>query len=588
MSNSKGVHNNGCFTDRLGFCNKQNRPLQREIPYQHVLFNKCPRTLGCLDESSSSEPERSVHQSTCRQYTGNLRDQEGFRTKLCSSVISGINQEKITKHESNFRDQSHKGELQCDCRPTFEGHHNFHRMVNSSKNIQQRDKKEISCSGMGSFCNEQELQAPYVCRSLPRRGSGSCGRYDYELEQSQQRVYVPPDSYDFKSPGEAVSRFSKRSCASNQELCGKTLVHEIIEESQESFSVFNKTTAESTSQYCRARLSYYTSRLEALKLAFSHIFPQEESVISFLISTIRNSSANDYQIKYGIFMEFLKSERIKLRELQLYHVLRFLIHLFNKKKAVRTIYAYRSAISQPLKWCFGLDLNSQHITDILKAMTLKRPNNPPREVKWELKDLLSFMDSSPLDSLEEFALQSSAILILLATGWRISELHACVRDISFLSFDVQNILKIRPHDSILAKNECPLKRWEPRIIKPLYLINGNRSKLCPVFNLQTYLDFSSRKSTGPLFLDFKSCEAMSIQKLTRIICNFIRQGCPGVQVRVHDLRKLASSLSLIKCMNISFFANTMNWNSPSTFIKFYFQQTSLPNLEIVTPGHNEC
>ena len=275
---------------------------------------------------------------------------------------------------------------------------------------------------------------------------------------------------------------------------------------------------------------------------------------------------------------------VKLKELRLVHALQFFIELFNKNRAARTIYSYRSALAQPLKWGFNIDLDSQHVTDLLKAMVLKRPNEPPKEIKWKLNDLLSFIDDTPMGDDETSNLQISAILLLLATGWRISELHACVRNPEFLSIDAQNIVKIRPHKLFLAKNENPSDRWGHVMVKPLYLHDGRRSRLCPVLNLQRYLETSREDESGPLFKIPGSGRPMPIYTLTRLICQLMNRACPESAARVHDLRKLAASVALIKCMSVPLVTSTMRWSSPSTFTKFYLSQTSIPSMEIVTPG----
>ena len=194
------------------------------------------------------------------------------------------------------------------------------------------------------------------------------------------------------------------------------------------------------------------------------------------------------------------------------------------------------------------------------------------------------MEGSSLDQDETGMATVAAILLLLATGWRISELHACVRDSEFLSLDAQHTLKIRPHKAFLAKNESPSERWGHVTVKPLFLQDGRRSNFCPIFNLQRYLESTDRIKKGPLFIRPLFNEPMSLPMIRRLVCNFIRHACQGASPGAHDLRKVAASLALVDCMNLSFVTSTMNWSSTTTFIKHYLLQTPLISVPIVTPG----
>ena len=325
----------------------------------------------------------------------------------------------------------------------------------------------------------------------------------------------------------------------------------------------------------------------ALKAALLQIFPDEQAIVDLWTGTIRESSAKDYETKFKIFMQFLKSHNIPLHTLKLVHVLKFLMSLFLKGKATRTIYAYRSAIAQPLEWCFGIELDSQHIRNLLKGMALRRPDNPPKTVQWNISDVLEFIEEMPLGTEELPLLQTTAILLLLATGWRISELSACVRQQEYLHFTTEGHLKIRPHKTFLAKNEAPTRRWDHTTIRPLFLENGRRSKLCPILHLQEYLRASKNDLVGPLFKKPGTTDELPIRTLARYVCNFIRKASPRSKVSVHDIRKMASSIALVKCMKLSLVTSAMRWSSTSTFINFYLNQTSLPSSHFVTPEQNQ-
>ena len=84
-------------------------------------------------------------------------------------------------------------------------------------------------------------------------------------------------------------------------------------------------------------------------------------------------------------------------------------------------------------------------------MYIQRPNIPVAAPAWSLNKVLLELDKLEDNISLELSLQKTAFLLLLATGWRISELHACVRDRDFCFISSENVLRIRPHPSFYCK-----------------------------------------------------------------------------------------------------------------------------------------
>ena len=184
----------------------------------------------------------------------------------------------------------------------------------------------------------------------------------------------------------------------------------------------------------------------------------------------------------------------------------------------------------------------------------------------------------------EQLLQNSAFLLLLATGWRISELQACVRDKEFCFINSSSTLLIRPHSSFLAKNESQERRWQHKSINSLQLTDGSPSHLCPVRSLQEYLRRTSRVKEGPLYIHPLTQKPMSIYQLSTTICKLIQTAEPSVKATVHDVRKYASSQSLLETMQISEVVEAVNWKSPHTFWKYYMFPTKPLVRAAILPG----
>ena len=174
--------------------------------------------------------------------------------------------------------------------------------------------------------------------------------------------------------------------------------------------------------------------------------------------------------------------------------------------------------------------------------------------------------------------------MLLATGWRVSELHACVRQEEYCQFSYDSSLRLRPHPSFLAKNECPRRRWTHKEIKNLILPDGKVSKLCPVSSLKSYINRSNSSQTGPLFQPFrKEAKPFTVAQLSSHICKLILEADEETKAKVHDIRKYASSCALAQTMLIGELTNAIGWSSPVTFYKHYLSATESLRVNAVLP-----
>ena len=575
--------NDGCIPQGMGH-RIGGGEIFRAFSPNDVLLNQCERTLGSVDGSLIDRQRESFHPNISRQYPSYLHHQERLRQNFSSPFPRGSYTKKNTKQETDPGSETHPGIVQCPIGPALSQHHHFDGMVSPTNDLQQQNPEKISSPQMGHVRHVPEQEASEICVSVSRYRSKGHRRANDGLVPHGGTIHVSPHSSNFEGGGEMARVETQDNCVSHGILASQTLVCQTIEDQQNVLQNLNSPSTSSGEHYRVPDVSYRTPRLEFMKVALRDTFPGEEEIIQFLVSTIRPSSAKDYQTKFSLFMNFLRTNAIALQDLKLINVLQFLMFLFRNRRSARTIYSYRSALSKPLKWYFNIDLMSPYVSDLLKAMVLQRPRQPPKELSWDVKELLSFVEEFALDQDETNRAAITGILLLLATGWRISELHACVRDAEFLSIDTQNILKIRPHKAFLAKNELPNNRWGHVTIKPLFLQDGRRSNLCPVLNLQQYLTSTSRMKKGPLFIQSLSNEPTPLHTISRLICNFIKRACPGASPGAHDLRKVAASLALVDCMNLSFVTSTMNWSSTTTFIKHYLLQTPTLSVPIATPG----
>ena len=66
---------------------------------------------------------------------------------------------------------------------------------------------------------------------------------------------------------------------------------------------------------------------------------------------------------------------------------------------------------------------------------------------------------------------------------------------------------------------------------------------------------------------------MSIHKLSSHLCSLILQADPNTKVKIHDVRRYASSCALAETMLMGDLVSSMNWSNQATFVKFYLTQT---------------
>ena len=66
--------------------------------------------------------------------------------------------------------------------------------------------------------------------------------------------------------------------------------------------------------------------------------------------------------------------------------------------------------------------------------------------------------------------------------------------------------------------------------------------LCPVNNIQLYLNCSEPLSVGPLFTS-RSGTPLTVFMLSRLICRIVLKAVPASRIKVLDIQKFASSFS---------------------------------------------
>ena len=219
---------------------------------------------------------------------------------------------------------------------------------------------------------------------------------------------------------------------------------------------------------------------------------------------------------------------------------------------------------------------------MIRSMRLQRPHEPPPRPAWSLSKVLEYLESLDTASTTN-SLRKTSFLLLLATGWRISELHACVRNADHCRFTENASLLLQPHSSFLAKNGLR-QRIAVKEIRTLKNREGITSNICPVSALREYLRHTSNQKEGCLFSNPKDNKSISLFQLKYQICSLITEADPQTKVKVHDIRKYAASCSLQQDMLVGDLTEDFNWSSPAIFYKYYFIQTDPLSMPVALPS----
>ena len=583
FSNPQYSYSDRCMSGGVGLPDKQT-PLLRQVRQDNGIFNKYPGNPDSMVCLTDGRRERSCYPGTDRQQFSDRGNQDEFVSVSppLVTVTDDLEESSIPKVDSHHL--SHTRLLQCHCRPTVTTSRAVDRMVLSKEGLPENTQTEPP-SPSGFIRHIPEQSTPNLCVSVPRRESNSNRCSDITVEQVETPIPVPSHDLDFEGFGEDDRVHIRERGLSYSRYSNKTMVH--VTETQESSVITNRSpfTASSSRPSSRPTPNYKTSRLAAIKVPLSKKFLGSK-IIERIARPNKLSTTDEYQAKWQAFMNYLEKEGIHPDDVNDQYTAEFFESLHLKGLKPTTVEHYKTALRKPLLAKYGIDVNSGDYRDLIRNFKGERPNRVVEDPHWNLNKVLSYIDEMPDHLSAQDLLRKTAFLLLLATGFRISELHACYRTKQCCNFTPDNYLQLRPHPLFLAKNENPEKRWKAKVVKPLPSQDGIVNKLCPVSSLRAFLDRTPSKSKGRLFrsVDGKSKE-LTKHQLSVEVCKLILDADPGTKARVHDVRSYAASCSLAMTMiTPTELAEAIGWSSPATFYKFYRKAIDPLYREVSLPG----
>ena len=577
-----------CFFKGLGYPYRRD-PLCRKVrPLHEKIQDPRPRTLNHLVRPDNNSRERSGYSSTLRQHNRGISSQEGDNHRPLPISSDTANLEKSSENAVDVVSIIHQGELQRTSRSAVERPHSSNRVVPPEEELREDSQTESQTPGR-PVCHQAQQSTEDICVSMPRQEGHCSGRTIYTMEQMGSPVPLSSNESDFEGFFETEQVVFQNSHFSHTRDADEALVHDTAASESSLYHSEDEPSTGSARRTGDDGPVYETSRVAVIEAGLRKEFPElNDEEIRLQATDLKPSTLSDYQHKWKVFTEFLIQSNIYQEEVRLGSVVKFFHFLFTHKGLKpSSVRHYRSAISYPLVVLFNINLSakepSEKLARMFKSFEQKRPNAISTSPQWSLNKVLTFIDNLPEPLSDELLLRKTAFLLLLATGWRISELHACVREEKYCQFS-RNTLRIRPHEIFLAKNERPYQRWDHKEIVSLNLPDGSTSKLCPVNTLREYLDRSRGRNTGPLFCTLgRTMKPLSKHQLSTQICRLILAADPLTAVKVHDVRSYASSYALTKTMLIGDLMREIHWSSPSTFFKYYMTSTEPLLTPVVLP-----
>ena len=571
------------YTRRLGYSNTRTGIPGRLPQTNEEVLNQRQRASHNLVRTTHHLTKEHSNRDSLRQLISHSCPKKR-RVNDIPSVLSGrTNLEESSNLQLESQLLSHTRDVQCSGRSTIQKHPSIDRMVSVKEGFSENSETEQP-STSGSLRHSSQQPTSSVCVTLPRHTISRSECTSSTLGQVGSSVHVPTNPFNFEG-FESAEPIIIQDCSSyHTRDTHEALVHDTPPARDSINSDRSQTSTGGGGQASNANEYYKASRVAVIKTAYRTKFQSCQRTISLLAAPIRRSSVKDYQIKWNKFCSFLRERNIAPNNLALANVLDFFSYLFFEKNLrPNTVAHYRSALTVPLELGYKINLRDPAVSHLIKAMQIERPSTPATTPAWSLNAVLLLLDTWPNTVPLDKLLQKTAFLLYLATGWRLSELHACVRTKEYCSVTQNRCLKLRPHPSFLAKNECPQKRWDHKVIPALPLLDGSPRNLCPVSSLMEYLNRTSRLRTGSLLIHPSTRKPLSKQQLSNYVCKLINVADPSGPARVHDIRKYAASYSLAETMDVTGVVGALQWKSPQVFYKFYMCPTTPLKVPVTLP-----
>ena len=175
--------------------------------------------------------------------------------------------------------------------------------------------------------------------------------------------------------------------------------------------------------------------------------------------------------------------------------------------------------------------------------------------------------------------QKCLFLLAMASGARLSEIVALVRNKENVKYLESGHVLLYPDPVFLAKNELPTNRWGPWRIPSL----PEEPALCPVACLKRYLELTDHFSDGQLFRGDEGSK-LSLKQIRAKLLYFIQAADPDSVPAGHDARKVATTINYFEFMDFKGLTQYTGWKSPRVFFRNYLKSIEEVRFSLVAAG----
>jgi len=306
-----------------------------------------------------------------------------------------------------------------------------------------------------------------------------------------------------------------------------------------------------------------------------------------MVSTRRASTTGTYDARLKRYYSWCRERNVNPSTAFVTDIADFLQELFdNQKLSPSTIAGYRAAISVIHVGIKGIPIGqNRDIRDLIVGMSQLRPIKKSLLPNWSLPLVLNSLIKDPFEPMQsadiKFVTLKAVFLVAVASGRRVSEIHALSVDSSHLRWERSGV-RMLTNPKFMAKNES-LKNPG----KDIFLAKFDRftsieedKLLCPCRALRIYLKrVSELRKSSQLFQTYKKGAVQNASKRTiaRWIVDTVKLAYGKASeadfklARAHDTRALSTSWALFQGVQLQEVMNAAFWAAESTFTSFYLR-----------------
>ena len=224
---------------------------------------------------------------------------------------------------------------------------------------------------------------------------------------------------------------------------------------------------------------------------------------------LRSSTRSTYDSRLQYFFKWCSDNQVDPASASIGKIADFLIHLFDKNRAISTIRGYRFAISAIHDGNLQdgeTESSSKHLTRLVKSLILSRSAQKKLSPSWSLSRVLRTLTKAPFEPMHSSSLMNLTIktvfLLAVASGRKRSLLYALTISSGHIRWEINGV-RLIPHAKFVAKKQTMTSSLGEVFISSLKTLSSVEQDklLCPVRALKWYMNKTKTlRSSNQLFV----------------------------------------------------------------------------------------